>query len=182
MHLFIHHLPPPFIMPTGAELSNEINVDLSQQETYDTVLQIIIARKKSKFSVETTEPPNKIVAYGGRGPSKFAKAVGGMVSMGIGTALMHYSSPKRVVNIFFKNVNGATNVLMLSEGWTDRDSRVTTFINSIMEELIPHKIIPNSNNTPSPKNDDPLTSLKSRFAKGEISAEEFTEMKKMLEE
>ena len=43
------------------------------------------------------------------------------------------------------------------------------------------KTLPSSQTTEAPKEEEPMKALKLRFAKGEITKEEFLEMKSMLE-
>ena len=165
-------------MPIGPEVSSKIIVSLGQQEAFDKIIDII--ERGTKFSIQSEDSPTKITAYGGRGPSKFWKATVGIGTLGIGTVASHYSSPKRIANIFIKNNNGTTKITIQTEGWTDGDSRISTFVNIITEELMKYEVddIEIKQDTQS---DDPIKILKMRYAKGEITKEEFDEMKKNLE-
>ena len=161
----------------GSEGSGDITIKLSQQEAYDKINKLIEKRDKFKFSITGVDSPNKIVAYGGRGPSLIVKLIYAAISFGMIAAIMHFASPKRIVSIYFKDVDGLTNVSILSEGWRDGDSRISTFVNGVMNELMDYKVTPSTEGVSV----DPLTTLKSRFAKGEITKDEFEDMKKSLE-
>lgn len=170
-------------MGAGSEQADRIHLRIGVQEAYDIISHTI--DKKTKFSIKEAEPPNKIVAYGGRGPSKFRKAVEGSATLGIATAYMHFSSPKRIAIIFIKHVNDITVIDIKTEGWTDRDSRVSTFLNTLITVLAPHTIdeleLAQMTQAPQAAAEDPLTLLKTRFVKGEITKKEFEEMKSVLE-
>jgi hypothetical protein len=165
----------------GPEVSSDIIIKLSQKEAFDKIIHVI--EERTKFSVENkrTESPSKIVAYGGRGPSKAGKVAAGVATFGIGTVVSHYSSPKRYITVYINalDVNTA-EVLIRTEGFTDGDSRVSTVVNTIYDELITYRLNSNSSSN-NDSSDDPVKILKTRFAKGEISKEEFEEMKKTLE-
>ena len=162
----------------GSEQAVECYVSLNQQETFDSICDFIKSRDKAKFSIQSVESPSKIVAYGGRGPSLVSKATYGMLTWGVATAIMHYGSPKRLAYIYIKPVSGVgTKITIRSEGWTDRDSRISTFTNGIMDILLPYII---DEKPPTKSSKDPMQILKTRFVNGEISKEEFEEMKKTL--
>lgn len=166
-------------MPIGPEVSSKITVSLDQQEAFDKIIGII--KKDTKFSIQSQVRPTKITAYGGRGPSKLTKATLGAVTFGTIAILSHYSSPKRIATIFLKKHTNATKITIQTEGWTDGDSRVATFVNIIIEELMKYEIDDDEKIVQNVQSDDPITILKTRYAKGEITKEEFEEMKKNLE-
>ena len=77
------------------------------------------------------------------------------------------------------NDTNATEVLIRTEGFTDGDSRISTIVNTIYDELVPYRLNSVISNDLS-HNDDPLKILKTRYVKGEITKEEYGEMKQSL--
>lgn len=160
-------------MGESREQTEKILLRLGVQEAYDTITRII--NDRTKFSITESEPPGKIVAYGGRGPSKWVKAM--LAPAIITPLLMHYNSPKRVVIIFIKEVKGMTVVTIRTEG---SDSKTAKVVNTIFGELGSHRI-DEMEVSQENASEDPLAILKARYAKGEITKKKFEEMKQALE-
>lgn len=161
-------------MGESGEHAEKIFLKLGVQEAYDSITRIIGDR--TTFNITESEPPGKIVAYGGRGPSKWIKAMFAPVI--ITPLLMHYNSPKRLIIISIKEIKGVTVATIRTEG---TDSRTSTAVNTIFGDLESHRIDEMEMPKENAVSEDPLAILKTRYAKGEITEKEFEKKKKMLE-
>ena len=175
---------------SGTEETRIINVKIDKQKAFDLVYNVVKKPTRlgwMKFKITQIENPNKLVLYGGRGTHPIVKAGAGIITFGIGTAVTHYGSPKRLIMIYFKETQSMTKITIQSEGGVRGDTRVAAMLNIINEILMPHMAEDwelkqmTQDASPNGAEDDPLKLLKTRYVKGEITKEEYEEIKKTLE-
>ena len=181
---------------------DNVLLNISRQETYDKIISLIENETSFSIDYDETIQYKRIVAYGGRGASKKAKAAAGIVSFGVLAAANHYMSKKRYIRFYLREaIENQTTVNSSAEGYYgENDMKLADAFNKIHDELEEYiieqtaaldltelknkyalgKITKEEYDQARSTNNDPLKILNTRYARGEITKEEYDAIKKDL--